>query len=112
MIDEYVEYILKEYPAWKIKSMFKISIDSYIGGNDIKSKIQNYEIFFGIPVEEKIIFDIINKVILNYKITNESVYKLKGFICDYMGICIPSFDIKWNEYKYESITPISIEEFD
>lgn len=112
MIDnEYINYILKEYPAWKIRSSFIIGVDKYMEGDEygenIDLKINDYEMFFDIPVEEEILFIIINKICLNYTITNDMIYHLKNFICNYLSICIPSFARKWSEFKKG--LPINIE---
>ena len=114
MIDnEYADYILKEYPAWKVKSIFQIGVDRFLEGDDpIEVKVNDYEMFFDIPVEQGILFNIVNKISLNYKISNDVIYHLKNFVCDYLSICIPSFGRKWVEFKKGRILPISIEEFD
>jgi len=115
MIDnEYVNYILKEYPAWKIKSVFVIGIDKYIGSDEhIELKIDEYEMFHDIPVEEEILFNIVNSISLNYMVSNDMIYHLKDFVCDYLSICIPSFGRKWIEFKKEldHLHTISIEQF-
>lgn len=104
MIDnEHINYILKEYPAWKIKSIFKMGVDKYIQGDNIEQKIDDYEMFYNIPVEEEMFFNIVNNVSLNNRISLVSINHLKGFVCDYLSICIPSFGRKWTEFKKDSL---------
>lgn len=114
MIDnEHIDYILKEYPAWKIKSIFKMGVDKYLEGSDssIERKIDDYEMFFNIPVEQEMLFSIVNKISLNNKVSTIEINHIKSFVCDYLSICIPSFGRKWTEFKKDNELLIGVEQY-
>jgi len=96
----YKEFIIKEYPIWKIELLFKTGVDNLLEYDvSIKQKIKDYELYYNIDIEQSIMCNIINKIALLYRISNKSTFELKDFICDYMSVCIPSFGEKWTKYK-------------
>jgi len=98
------ELIIMEYPAWKIRTKFKMGVNELIPNNSsLNSKMVDYDLFYDIDIEKNIMFDILNKITINYKIPLDSTYDIKEFICEYMGICIPSFKLKWEEFKKDII---------
>jgi len=110
-MNNYKDYIIKEYPSWKIKLLFNSGIKSMVNGDTLKQKKINYNFFFNIEIETFIFYDILNKIqntnnndniIIN--VTPE--YEIKLFILNYIGACIPSFNKKWEYIKMNNLFPI------
>lgn len=105
--NEIKEYIISEYPSWKVKTIFRIGIDDLIsdeGYFSVDDKIVDYDMFYDIEIEKKLLFEILYNVGCMYDV--KDIYPIKSFICEYISACIPSFARKWKQFKMDNMAPL------
>lgn len=94
-INEVKDFVITNYPFWKVKSLYRSGIDLVIddgGYVSINDKILDYELFYDFFIEIRIVNTINNDIVKHFdkKVTQ----KQREFIIDYVCGCIPSFKRK------------------
>jgi len=97
-VNEIKEYIISSYPQWKIRTLFKHGVNQLIddiGYDNIEQKIEDYEKYFDLDIEKKILMTMLKEVDrFDVKKNSNEYEKIKVFIMKYLSKCIPSFDSK------------------
>jgi hypothetical protein len=96
-LNEIKEFIISNYPRWKIFALFKHGVNVLIDDENymnIDQKISDYEIYFDYEIENRIIRTIKGNIILKF----ECIYpEIESFIFSHIEECIPSFKKKTNQ---------------
>ena len=96
--DEIIEFIISEYPSWKLNYIYIKEIDKIVINDTIYEKIYDYELFYSVDIEYDIIGEIFNSVEKKFNI-NFLKPSTKDYIIQYISVCIPSFAKKYDYIK-------------